>query len=68
MYEARVSEGSDRLGLPPESFPLMRAGVGAGQRHLEGDEAAQAQVPGLVDHPHSAATEDGLDLVARDLR
>src|SRR6516165_5751088 len=66
LYEVRVSEGSDRLGLPPEPFPLVRAGVGAGQRHLEGDEAAQAQVPRPVDYPHSAATEDGLDLVAGD--
>ena len=68
LHDVRVAEGGDRLGLALESLPLGRAGVGAGQHHLQGDEAVQAQVPGPVDDAHAAATEHGLDLVAGDLR
>ena len=48
--------------------PLVRAGVGAGEHHLQGDEAVEAQVPGPVDDAHAAAAEHRLHLVARDPR
>ena len=44
------------------------AGVAAGQDHLEGDEAVEADLPGLVDDAHAAAAELAEDLVARQHR
>ena len=41
------------------------AGVSAGQDHLQGDQALQLDVPGLVDHAHAAAAQLPQDLVTR---
>ena len=40
------------------------AGVRAGQDHLQGDQAVQAELPGLVDDAHAAPAELAEDLVA----
>jgi hypothetical protein len=67
-HDVLVPQAGDHLGLALEARPLVRAGVGAGQEHLERDGAVQAQVPGLVDDAHAAAAEHCFDLVARDAR
>ena len=43
-------------------------GVGAGQDHLQGAGAVQADLPGPVDDAHAAAAELALDQVAGDRR
>ena len=43
------------------------AGVPPGQDHLERDDAVEPEVPGLVNHPHAAAAQLRLDLVARQV-
>ncbi len=45
------------------SGPRPGAGVGAGQDHLEGDDAVEAHLPGLVDHAHAAAPQASENLV-----
>ena len=44
LHDVGVAQAGDRLGLPEEPLPLLRAGVGAGQEHLEGDGAVESQV------------------------
>ena len=39
--------------------PASAAGVGAGQDHLEGDDAVERDLPGLVDDAHAARSSDG---------
>ena len=53
----------DCLGLGVEAGDLGRAGVAAGQDHLERHLAIEADVPRPVDHAHPAATELLHDLV-----
>ena len=61
MLQASDGLGFARGSAPATSAPACRAG----QDHLEGDEALEADLPGLVDDPHAAAAEDLQDLVAR---
>ena len=42
------------------------AGVAAGQDHLEGDDAVEPELAGLVDDAHAAAAQLAQDLVAGD--
>ena len=58
----------DRLGLGAEAGQLLRAGIRAGQDHLQGDDAVQAELPRLVDDAHAAVAQHFQDLVAGDLR
>jgi hypothetical protein len=51
LDDVRVADGGDRLGLGEEPGQLARVGVPAGEHHLEGDDAVQLDVPGLVHHP-----------------
>src|SRR5438105_4885025 len=46
-----------------EPGPLLGAGVLGGEDHLEGDDAFEAQVPGLVDNAHAAAAQLARNLV-----
>src|SRR5262249_24411118 len=57
----------DRPRLEQEAFAV---GVrpGGGVDHLQGDDPAGADLPGLVDDPHAALAEDAEDLVAGNLR
>src|SRR5207245_3180646 len=48
----------------PRTQQVARPGRGAGQDHLERDDAIELEVPGLVNHPHAAAAEYAVDLVA----
>ena len=42
LHDVRVLQPGDRLGLGAEARELRRPGVGAGEDHLEGDEAVRA--------------------------
>src|SRR5262245_34494225 len=55
LDDVRMLELGDGFGLATEAAALLGAGVGAGCYHLEGDQAIQADLPGLVDHAHAAA-------------
>src|SRR5438477_374209 len=61
----RVAQAGDGFGLDLEAEAVLRRGVGAGQEHLEGDDAVELQVAGLVDDAHAAAPQLAEDLVAR---
>ena len=54
LHDVRVLQPRHRLGFPAKTLQLLRAGVGPGADHLQGDHALQPQVPGLVDDPHAA--------------
>ena len=68
LDDVRVPQARHRLRFALEPRPLVRPGVGAGEQHLEGDEAVEPQVPGLVDDAHAPAAEQGLHLIAGDPR
>jgi hypothetical protein len=55
-----------RLGAKAGQFGL--AGVAAGQDHLQGDDAAQTNLTGLVDDAHAAPAQFLQHLVAGDRR
>ena len=44
------------------------AGMAAGQDHLQGDQAVQARLPGLVDDAHAAPAQLAQDFVIADER
>ena len=64
----RVPQARHRLRFPLKPRPLVRPGVRAGDQHLEGDEAVESDMPGLVDQTHAPAPEECLHLIARNLR
>jgi hypothetical protein len=68
LHDVGVLQAGDRLGLGLEAAQLLAAGVAAAQDHLEGDEALELQVPGLVYDSHAAAAQHPQDLVPGDGR
>jgi hypothetical protein len=66
LHDVGVLKAGDGLGLGAEAGQFVGAGVGAGQDHLEGDQAVQAEVPGLVDDAHAAPAQFPEELVAGD--
>ena len=54
-HDARMVEIGGRLGLGVEAFDVVLIGELAGQDHLEGDNAVEADLPGLKDDAHAAA-------------
>ena len=67
LDDVRVLQPGDRLGLGQEADGGLGPGVVAGQDHLEGDDAVEPELPGLVDDAHAAAAQLPEDLVAGDL-
>ena len=67
LDDPRVLDPGDGAGLDVEPGDLVVRGVGPGQDHLQGDQAIEPDVPGLVDDAHAAAADLGEDLVARDV-
>ena len=63
-----MPEARHRLGLAGESRALRRPGISPGAYHLDGDRAVELLVAGPVHDAHAAGAEDGLRLVAGDLR
>jgi hypothetical protein len=63
-----MAQAGDGLGLGLEAGHFHPVGVHAGADHLEGDEALEADLPGLVDDAHAAAAQPTEDLVARHER
>ena len=60
-----MRELGDGLGLGAESRQAHGTHVHPGEDHLQGDQALQTPVPGLVDHAHAAAPEFLHDVVTR---
>src|SRR5262245_36177368 len=56
------------LGFGVEASELFRPGVGAGQDHLQSNDAVESDVAGLVDSAHSAMTESAQNFITRDVR
>src|SRR5262249_48074500 len=62
-----VVEVGHRLGLVAESPDLLGAGPGPRPDHLDGDQAVEAELAGLVDDPHAAVAEDPDQLEVAEL-
>ena len=68
LHHVGVLELSNDLRLVQEPRHRPRAGVGARQNHLEGDQAVEARLPSFVDDCHAAATQLTQYFVSRHLR
>ena len=53
----RVLEPGDGLRLNAEPGPVCRAGVAAGEDHLQGNGAVEAPLPGAVHDAHAAPAD-----------
>jgi hypothetical protein len=68
LDDVGVLQAGDRRGLGAKAGQALRAGLGPGQHHLQRHGAIEAELPGLVDHAHAAASQLPQDLVARHRR
>ena len=59
LHHLRVLDAGKYLGLGHEPLHDARIGGSAGEDHLQCDQPVQPPVPGLVHHPHPAATDLG---------
>ncbi len=66
LHDVGMLQTGDRFRLDLEAGQIRLAGVTAGQDHLQGDEAMEFVLPGLVDDAHAAATQHAKDVIARD--
>jgi hypothetical protein len=57
LHDVGVPQGGDRLRLPAEPLPLLRASLRAGRRHFEGDQPFEAQVAGPENDAHAPVAE-----------
>ena len=64
LHDVGVLQSGDRLRLDAEPLPLRGAGISAAQDHFQGDDAVEADLPGLVNDAHAAAVQLLQDLVA----
>ena len=64
LDNVRMLQAGDGLGFGAKTGPLGLPGVGPGQDHLQGDEAIEAGLPGLVNDPHAAAPQLAEDFIA----
>ena len=53
----------DGLGLGTKSFAKFRVRGRSPAQHLQGHDATQFPMPGLVDHAHPTGTNQGKNLV-----
>ena len=58
----------DGLGLGAKAGQVLRPSMFAGQDHLEGHVAFEADLPGLIHDPHAAMAQHGTDLETRNRR
>ncbi len=68
LQDVRMPYPGDRLGLDAESGQKIRIRVAPADDHLEGNQAIQANLAGLVDDPHPSLAERLEELVAGNLR
>ncbi len=68
LHDVGVLQPRHRRGLGPEARQLVRLGLTAGADHLEGDDAVELHLPGLVDDAHAAPPQLPQDLIVRDGR
>ena len=54
LDDIRVAEPGDGLGLDPNAGEVVGPRPLSTPDHLEGDQAVQAPLPGLVDHAHAS--------------
>ncbi len=66
--DVRVVEAGQGLGLAGEALGEGGVGAALGGEELEGDEAAEGFLAGLVNHAHAAAAEAGKDLQLGEMR
>src|SRR5262245_50487081 len=57
LDDVGVLQPRDRRRLAAKAVEAFVIGVAAGEDHLEGDDAVQLQVPGLVDDAHAAPAQ-----------
>ena len=68
LHDMGVLQPCDGLRLSAEAFQVIRRGIMACQNHLQGDDAIELKLPGLVHNAHAAAAQDAQNLVAGDRR
>ncbi len=68
LDDVRVVDGGDGAGLGLEAGQVAGSRAGAGEDHLERDQAVEPGLPRLVDDPHAALAQHPQDLVAGDPR
>jgi len=64
----RVVEVGRRLGLLVEAADLVGGREGAGQDHLEGDGAFEADLAGAIHHAHPAAGDLATEFIVPKVR
>ena len=67
LHDVRMLQAGDRLGLGAEAGHVPFAGVFTGQDHLQGHEAVELALPGLVDDAHTAAAQFLQQFVVADV-
>ncbi len=57
LHDVGVLQACNRFALGAEAGQFPFAGIFAGQDHLEGHQAVELALPGLVDDAHAAAAQ-----------
>jgi hypothetical protein len=63
-----MGQARDGLSLDAEAGQFQEVGFPRCEHHLEGDDAVEAEVAGLVDDAHAATAQLAQQLVTRDFR
>src|SRR5262245_47560450 len=64
LHDVGVTHAGGGVGFDSKAAELLRSGQGAVADHLEGEDAAGAEVAGFVDDAHAAAAEFSEQFVA----
>ena len=67
LHNVGMLQAADRLRLGAEPRQVVGSGVGAGQDHLERDEAIESDLAGLVDDAHAAPAQLAQDFITGNL-
>jgi hypothetical protein len=65
MHDVRVLQLGGRLGFPAQTRQVPRRHLGGGTEHLQGHQAVQADLAGLIDHAHAALAQLAQNLIPR---
>ena len=66
LHHLRMLDAGEDLGLEEEALNGARIRDHSGQDHLRRDQPIEAAMPGLVHHPHAAATDLTHDVETRN--